>query len=251
MDALMESTRTSESTYVLIEGAAAATWYWHRVVKELATRGTERIGVELPAGVDSAGLRSTPTRCSTPLQGRSTLIVVAQSMGSFTGVSVCSLIPVRQLVFVNAMIPGSGSRPVNGLLPPARPTHRPPTPMSNVGPQSSISSKTSPTTSPPMYAPTVPMTVATGADDRLLFLPIFGSALRRNVWASRLISYLPHHLHRLGVDPALTSGDAFLDPDVVVRQHAAATVASETASAGVDGAKPLDQQRLLVGAVEC
>ena len=106
----MISTR-STSTYVLIPGAGGSAWYWHRVVHELASRGIESIAIELPAGDAAAGLVEYTDAVLDAVGGRRDVIVVAQSMGGFTGVSVCSRIAVRQLVFVNAMIPRIGESP--------------------------------------------------------------------------------------------------------------------------------------------
>jgi pimeloyl-ACP methyl ester carboxylesterase len=93
---------------VLVPGAGGEAWYWHRLVPELTRRGLTAVPVDLPAGDDSAGLDAyveTVLAAASPWRD---VVVVAQSMGGFTGPLVCARRPVRALVLLNAMIPCPG-----------------------------------------------------------------------------------------------------------------------------------------------
>ena len=46
------------TTFVLVPGAGGDTWFWHRLVAELESRGHRAVAVELPAADDSAGLEA-------------------------------------------------------------------------------------------------------------------------------------------------------------------------------------------------
>src|SRR5207253_11147499 len=82
--------------------------YWHRVVPLLEQVGHEAIAVDLPGDDESAGL-SVYTDCALRALGeRQDVVLVASSLGGFTAPLVCAQVPVRTLVFVNAMIPLPG-----------------------------------------------------------------------------------------------------------------------------------------------
>src|SRR5438270_1719629 len=97
------------ATFVLIPGAGGVAWYWHRVAPLLRHAGHEAIAVDLPGDDDRAGLSTYADRVvdATGTQNDN-VIVVAQSLGGFTAPLVCQRIRVRELVFVNAMIPLPG-----------------------------------------------------------------------------------------------------------------------------------------------
>jgi len=97
------------ATFVLIPGAGGSAWYWHRLVPELRERGHEAIAVELPTGDDSAGIPEYADAVVHAIGDRSEgLVVVAQSMGAYTGPLVCERVPVDLLVLLNPMIPRPG-----------------------------------------------------------------------------------------------------------------------------------------------
>jgi pimeloyl-ACP methyl ester carboxylesterase len=96
------------ATYVLIPGAGGSSWYWHRVVPELGRLGHEAVAVDLPAGDDSAGWAEYTDAVVRAVDGRTGLVVVAQSMGGFTAPLVCERVTVDLLVLVNAMAPAPG-----------------------------------------------------------------------------------------------------------------------------------------------
>ncbi len=93
-------------TFVLIPGAGGSAFYWHRLVAELDRRGHASVAVELPAGDEAAGLPEYAAAVLDAIDGLATpIVVVAQSMGGFTGPLVCTHRPAEMLVMVNAMIP--------------------------------------------------------------------------------------------------------------------------------------------------
>jgi Alpha/beta hydrolase family len=94
------------STYVLIHGAGDSS-YWHRVVPELRARGHDVVAPELPSD-DAAGLSGYTDAVISAIGDRTDLIVVAQSLGGFTGPLVCDRAPARLLVMLAAMVPSPG-----------------------------------------------------------------------------------------------------------------------------------------------
>jgi pimeloyl-ACP methyl ester carboxylesterase len=98
----------SVTTFVLVPGAGGQAWYWHRLVPELQRRGHTAVAVDLPAGDESAGLAAYADAVVAAVDGRTPVVLVAQSMGGFTAPLVCSRIPVERLVLVNPMIPAPG-----------------------------------------------------------------------------------------------------------------------------------------------
>jgi pimeloyl-ACP methyl ester carboxylesterase len=99
------------SLFVLIPGAGGAAWYWHRVVPELRARGHEAVAVDLPGADESAGLPEYADAVVAAIGGHRDVVVVAQSMGAFTGPVACVRAPIRLLVLVNAMVPLPGETP--------------------------------------------------------------------------------------------------------------------------------------------
>lgn len=99
------------STFVLIPGAGGAAWYWHRVVPLLRQAGHEAIAVDLPADDETAGLAEYSGHVVAAIGDREDVVLVAQSLGAFTATLVAARVPVRALIFVNAMIPTPGETP--------------------------------------------------------------------------------------------------------------------------------------------
>lgn len=99
------------ATYVLIHGASSDSWYWHRVVPLLRARGHDVVVPDLPVADDAAGLAEYTDAVVGAIGDRTGLIVVAQSMGGFTGPLVCARIPADLLVLVAAMVPAPGETP--------------------------------------------------------------------------------------------------------------------------------------------
>ena len=100
-----------QPTYVLIPGAASDSWYWHLVAPALRERGGDVVAVDLPCEDDAAGLAEYAGTVVDAIGGRSNLVVVAHSLGGFTGPLVCERVPVDVLVLLQAMIPAPGEPP--------------------------------------------------------------------------------------------------------------------------------------------
>jgi Alpha/beta hydrolase family len=100
------SNRSRLRTYALIPGAGgAATWYWRRVVPLLEAAGHEALSVDLPG---ESGLPEYAGTVANSVAGRPDVVLVAQSLGGFTAPLAAGQVPLRALVFVNAMIPVPG-----------------------------------------------------------------------------------------------------------------------------------------------
>jgi len=99
------------STFVLIPGAGGTAWYWHRVAPLLREAGHEAIPVDLPGDDPSAGLPEYTRLVIDAIGDRDDVVLVAQSLGGFTAPLAAAKVPVRSLVFVNAMIPVPGETP--------------------------------------------------------------------------------------------------------------------------------------------
>jgi pimeloyl-ACP methyl ester carboxylesterase len=96
------------ATYVLIHGAGDVAWYWHLLAAELRERGHDVVAVDLPCDDESAGLSEYADTVVDAVGERTDLVVVAQSLGGFTGPLVCDRVPVDLLVLVAAMVPSPG-----------------------------------------------------------------------------------------------------------------------------------------------
>jgi len=94
------------ATYALIHGAGDAS-YWNLLVPELRSRGHEVVAPELPSE-DTASLSDYASAVVEAIGDRRDVIVVAQSLGGFTGPLVCDRMPVDLLVMLAAMIPSPG-----------------------------------------------------------------------------------------------------------------------------------------------
>jgi pimeloyl-ACP methyl ester carboxylesterase len=95
------------ATFILIPGAGGAAWYWHPVVSSLEERGHRAVAVDLPGGDEKAGLDVYADRVVEAMAGEE-VVLVAQSMGGFTAAMVAARVPLRSLIFLNAMIPIPG-----------------------------------------------------------------------------------------------------------------------------------------------
>lgn len=93
---------------MLVPGAGGDAWYWHRLARELESRGHTTIAVDLPAGDDTAGLSVYADAIVAAAGDRDGVVVVAQSMGGFSAPLVCGRLRVELLVLLNAMIPRAG-----------------------------------------------------------------------------------------------------------------------------------------------
>jgi pimeloyl-ACP methyl ester carboxylesterase len=96
------------SCYLMIPGAGGAAWFWHRVAGLLEAAGQEAIAVDLPGPDPAAGLPEYTEIALAAADGRTDVVLVAQSMGGFTAPLVAARRPLKALVLVNAMIPVPG-----------------------------------------------------------------------------------------------------------------------------------------------
>jgi len=94
--------------FVLIPGAGGTGWYWSRVLPMLTAAGHEATAIDLPADDPMAGLVAYADRVVAAIDGPTDSVVVAMSLGGFTAPLVAARVPLRMLVFVNAMIPLPG-----------------------------------------------------------------------------------------------------------------------------------------------
>jgi pimeloyl-ACP methyl ester carboxylesterase len=98
------------TSVALIPGAGGLAWYWHLVQRDLRDLGYDAFAVDLAAR-GQIGLPAYADAVVDAIDGRTDVALVAQSMGAFTAPLVWSRVPVRRVVFVNAMIPRPGETP--------------------------------------------------------------------------------------------------------------------------------------------
>jgi pimeloyl-ACP methyl ester carboxylesterase len=96
------------TTFLLVPGAGGMAWYWHPVVPRLREAGHEAIAVDLPGDDPEAGLSAYVELVVAAAKAHDDVVIVAQSMGAFTAVPVCTRLAARRLVLLNAMIPAPG-----------------------------------------------------------------------------------------------------------------------------------------------
>ena len=96
------------ATYALIHGGGGSAWDWHLVVAELRRRGDNVVAVDLPCEDESAGWQEYVEVVVDAIGNRSSVVVVAHSLGGFTAPLVCARVPVDLLVLVAAMVPLPG-----------------------------------------------------------------------------------------------------------------------------------------------
>jgi pimeloyl-ACP methyl ester carboxylesterase len=99
------------ATFALIPGAGGVAWYWHRVVPLLTAAGHGAIAVDLPGDDEDTRLAEYGAIVAAAVGHRDDVVLVAQSLGGFTAPLAAERVPVRGLVFVNAMIPVPGETP--------------------------------------------------------------------------------------------------------------------------------------------
>ena len=101
------------ATFVLIHGAGDSSWYWHLTAAALRKRGHDIVAPDLPCEDDSAGLSEYADTVLDATDGRSNLVVVAQSFGAFTAPLVCTRTRVELLVLLAALVPTPGEAPTD------------------------------------------------------------------------------------------------------------------------------------------
>lgn len=100
------------TNFLLIPGGGCDPSYWRLVVGALAARGHRGIPVDLPCEDDAAdlGAYADAVVAQNPRDGTRP-VVVAHSLGGFTGPLACPRVDAAALVYVSAMIPRPGERP--------------------------------------------------------------------------------------------------------------------------------------------
>jgi pimeloyl-ACP methyl ester carboxylesterase len=101
------------ATFALIHGAGDVGWYWHLVEADLRERGHDTIAPDLPCDDDSAGLPEYTDTVVRAIDGRSDVVVVAQSFGGFTAPMVCDRVAAKLMVLVAPMIPAPRESPAD------------------------------------------------------------------------------------------------------------------------------------------
>jgi pimeloyl-ACP methyl ester carboxylesterase len=98
------------TSVALIPGAGGLGWYWHLVERDLRDRGHDAFAVDL-AALGRIGLPAYADAVVDAVGERTDVALVAQSMGAFTAPLVWQRVPIRLVVFVNAMVPQPGETP--------------------------------------------------------------------------------------------------------------------------------------------
>jgi pimeloyl-ACP methyl ester carboxylesterase len=96
------------ATYVLIHGAGDSASNWDLVAAELREGLHEVVAVDLPCDDESAGWSEYADTVVEAVGDRTSLVVVAHSLGGFTAPLVCARLPVDLLVLVAGMVPCPG-----------------------------------------------------------------------------------------------------------------------------------------------
>jgi hypothetical protein len=94
--------------FVLIPGAGIDPRVFGATISALADLGHEAVAPPLPLHDERATPSDHADAVATAVRGRGDLVVVAQSLGAFSGALVPARIPVAHLVLVGPMIPKPG-----------------------------------------------------------------------------------------------------------------------------------------------
>lgn len=97
---------TKPTTFLLIPGADGRAWYWQLLMPELRRRGHQGVAVDLPKA--KTAVLADYADAVLSAAGTGPTVVVAQSLGAFTGPLVCDRLNVQQLVLLNPMVPAPG-----------------------------------------------------------------------------------------------------------------------------------------------
>jgi pimeloyl-ACP methyl ester carboxylesterase len=96
-------------TFGLVHGAYHGAWCWQRLAAELEGMGHRALTVDLPCEDPSAGAAEYADAALAAFAGADeNLIVVGHSLGGLTIPLIAAARPVRQLVFLEAIIPRPG-----------------------------------------------------------------------------------------------------------------------------------------------
>jgi pimeloyl-ACP methyl ester carboxylesterase len=96
-------------TFGLVHGAFHGAWCWERLAAELEGMGHRALTVDLPCEDPSAGAAEYADAALTAFaDADENLIVVGHSLGGLTIPLIAAARPVRQMVFLEAIIPRPG-----------------------------------------------------------------------------------------------------------------------------------------------
>ena len=96
------------TTFVLVPGAGGTPWSFSRLVPLLEQAHHDAIAIDLPGDDDSAGLREYADIIEAGIGERRDVVLVGYSLGAFSAGIVASRVPLKAIVFLNAMIPNPG-----------------------------------------------------------------------------------------------------------------------------------------------
>jgi pimeloyl-ACP methyl ester carboxylesterase len=96
------------STFVLIPGAGADPRVYHATIQALSALGHDAMAPPLPLHDRSALPSDHAAAVASALPSGVDVVVVAQSLGAFTGPLVAAAVPVAQLILLAPMIPSPG-----------------------------------------------------------------------------------------------------------------------------------------------
>ncbi len=99
------------TTFVLVPGAGGDAHYWHLVVDRLTAAGDEAIAVDLPADDEAAGLAEYADTIVAAIGGRTSVVLVAQSMGALSAPLAVERAGASALLLVAPMILEPGESP--------------------------------------------------------------------------------------------------------------------------------------------
>lgn len=96
-------------TFGLVHGAYHGSWCWEKLTPELEHRGHRVLAVDLPSEDPQAGAAEYAAAASAAFdRAGDDLVVVGHSLGGLTIPLIAASRPVRQLIFVAAMLPRPG-----------------------------------------------------------------------------------------------------------------------------------------------
>ena len=98
----------SQGTVALVHGAWHGAWCWNRLAAHLEKRGHRAVAADLPAEDPPAGLKRYAELTSDAIGDADDVVLVGHSLGGAAIPLVTAVRPVRDLVFLCALIPQPG-----------------------------------------------------------------------------------------------------------------------------------------------